>query len=181
MEIDLADLFSDGATVLEVYLCNQGGQSSGGSSGDGGLDVCVGHVKPFDIRVHSALSLREYYYKDISCSYDKSNDSQKVTRKTLIKDFQVGNLYIVALKEEQVPSYSFPVTLDMAATLDIERKTIRLNNRMHIINDIEQSVCGDDTITYHYLYLRYTHSDAVDITKIKTDINDAISRLLSFA
>lgn len=166
MEIDFADLFTDGATTLEVYLCS--------SQESHDADIRVGRSKPFDVRAHGSLSLREYYYRDIVCSYDQTNDSQRVTRRTLIKDFHVGNIYILVLKEDQVPSYTFPVTTDIATSLDIQRKTLRLNNRMHIVNDVENS-------EHHYLYIRYTHSDAVDVTRMKHDLNGAIGRLLSFA
>ena len=164
MEIDFANLFTGDATTLEVYMCPD-------SNEDATSDITVGRTKPYELRVNGTLSLREYYHRDVVCSYDQTNDSQRVTRRTLMKEYHIGNLYIAVFKESQVPAYAFPVTTDIATSLHIQRKTLRLNNRMYIVNDIEDQ-------NYHYLYVRYTHSDTVDMTKMKHDLNEAIKRLL---
>lgn len=166
MEINFDTLFVDGGTALEIYLCDTNQSNS--------VDVLVGRTQEYQVRSSNTITLKEFYYRDITCSYDTHTDAQRIMRRSLVKDYNVGNLYIAVFKEEQVPAYYFPTTMDMSTSLDIQRKTMRLNNRLSIINDTEN-------MKYHYLYLRYSHSDNVDTTKIKHDINQGISKLVSFA
>lgn len=167
MEIDFAELFVDGATCLEIYLCPD--------VSDPTCDVCVGHGSPFaKMNTANAITMQEYYYRDLVFSYDKSNDSQRVFRRTLVRDIRAGNLYLAVFREEPMPAYVFPCTTDIPYSLEIQRKTVRLGNRLHIIQDTENT-------KHNYLYVRYGHSANVDISKMKSDINCALRRISGFA
>lgn len=172
MEINFDELFKAGANTLEIYLCppGQGGENED-VIGSGPNDVYVGWNGRPMMRTGNTLTLEEFYYKDMVCSYDKATDSQRISRRILIKDFHVGNLYLALFKEEQVPAFMFPCTTDISHKCVIQRKMARINNRLFIVNDKE-----GDTI---YIYTRYTHSDNVDATKAKADINTAITRMMS--
>ena len=163
MEIDFATLFTNGASVLEIYLCPEVSVDS--------RDVAVGWPESFrpTLRYGTPVNIQEFYCKDLICSYDKSNDSQKVVRKIMTKSVIVGNLFIAAFIEDQVPAYMFPTTQDIAHIAEITRRSFRINNRMFITNDRDN--------THAYYYIKYTHSDNVDVTKMKADLHAAIQKL----
>lgn len=165
MEIDFASLFASGANSMEIYL------ASPSSTKD------VPDIKLFggnnQLKGPGVL-FREYYFKDIICIYDKTTDAQKVVRRTLIKDFHVGNLYVTAFREDHLPPFMFPCTKDLSGVVNIEKRTMRLSNRLQIVQDTEND-------EHKYMYIRYCHSDNVDMSKQKEDINDAIRRLLRYA
>jgi hypothetical protein len=170
MEIDFAKLFTDGASVLEVYLCPEAGAR------DGEGDVAVGwrgdNSVRSAVRYGTPTTLQEFYYRDLICSYDKSNDSQKVVRKVMTKSLMVGNLLIAAFIEDQVPAYMFPTTQDIAHAAEITRRSFRVNNRLYITNDRDAH--------HDYYYIKYTHNENVEVTKMKADLNTAIQKLGSF-
>jgi hypothetical protein len=168
MEIDFAELFADGGTCLEIYLCTDVSDPTLSN------DIRVGHDNPFaKMNAANTTSMQEYYYRDLVFSYDKSNDSQRVLRRTLVRDVRAGNLYLAVFREEPMPAYVFPCTTDIPYILKIQRKTVRLGNRLHIIQDTENN-------KHNYLYVRYNHSDNVDISKMKSDINSALCRISGF-
>lgn len=174
MEVDFDSLFADGANLLEIYLCPSAEASSTSSNS---TDVVVGWPKPFTIRSGNVMKFRDYSFRDLTCSYDKSNDAQKVTRRVVTKDVQVANLYIIVSKEEQVPAYMFPTTTDIDYVAETTRKSMRINNRLYLVSESESG----DNINGHYLYLKYNHSQNVDMTKVKEDINCALKVLLQHA
>lgn len=171
MEINFDSLFDEGGNILEVYLC--AGPSHGNKS-----DMSVGLANSAQLRVGNTVTLREYYYKDMQFSYDRSNDAQRLTRRILTKDIQAGGIYLAVFKEEQMPPFMFPVTTQVAYECDIKRKSMRLNNRLFMISDTEATNDHDDA---HYLYLRYTHASNVDMSKVKADINAALQQLIRYA
>jgi hypothetical protein len=166
MEIDFAEFFNLGGNTLEVYLCP--------SFAEGPLiDIPVGWPTGFQEFANlRGMQFHEFCYNDVVCSYDKSNDSQKVYKKTMVRDMHVGNLYIAVFLEEQVPSFMFPTSLDMSREITLLRKNVRLNNRLFIMHDTDA--------THNYLYLKYNHSDTVDMVKVKNDLNAGIQRLMSY-
>lgn len=166
MQINFDELFVDGATTLEIYRRPPAHQTGTEA------DVDVGWTRPFDLKGGSVntVTLDELYYKDLTCAYDKATDSQKVYRRILCKDFIVNDLYVAVFREELVPAYMFPCSLDIPFKTQLTRKTIRINNRMYLTVDSEDE--------YHYCYVRYTHADHVDSVKMKMDLNDALSRLM---
>ena len=170
MEIDFSTLFTDGASTLEIYLCPE---DSSRPSGEDGGDVSVGWPAKTqtNLRYGATVNAQEFYYKDLVCTYDKSNDSQRVVRRVMTKNMIIGNLYMAVFIEDIVPAYMFPTTRDIAHTTDVARRSARINNRLFITNDRDSS--------YDYFYIKYVHSDNVDVTKMKTDLNAAIQKLCS--
>lgn len=170
MEINFDDLFGQGGTTLEIYICPKDHQQQHQQ-----LDIedieAGWPSSAYNLMKGTVMNLEEIYYKDLICTYDKSTDTQKVTRKIVHKEICVGNLYIIVYKEDQVPAYMFPCTTDIPHMSSLTRSSNRINNRMYIVNDVE----GD----YSYMYTKYNHSANVDVIKMKQDLNAAISRLLN--
>jgi hypothetical protein len=167
MEIDFDTLFTDGSTTLEIYLCPTYAHQNN--------DVNVGWTKPIQakLRFGTGSNIEEFHHKDLVCSYDTSNDSQKVVRKVVTKDYMFSNIYIVVYTEDQMPAFYFPMTRDISNKTEIQRRSFRVNNRMYITHDHE----GEND----YYYIKYTHSLNVDMTKMKEDLNDALQKLTLIA
>ena len=167
MEVDFDKLFVSGANTLEIYVC----PSLPGPISEA-RDVVVGWSGAAVPQLKSSVTLlEEFNYRDLVCAYDKATDSQKVTQRVMVSDFTVGNLYMSVYREGQVPPYTFPCTTDISYKATIQRKALRVNNRMFITLDND----GENT----YLYLRYNHSDNVDSSKIKADLNAAIGQMVA--
>ena len=173
MEIDFSTLFTNGDSSLEIYLCPMTMQTDTKLADYEDVDVGWTVQAPAhqNMRYGATANLQDFYYKDLVCTYDKSNDSQKVVRKILTQNARIGNLFMAVFKEDQVPAYMFPTTQDIAHTTAITRKSARINNRLFIIHDKDA--------THNYYYLKYQHSDNVDVTKMKSDLNSAIEKLYS--
>lgn len=165
-EIDFEHLFVSGANTLEIYACP--GVIGSGSTDDVVVGWRSGAVPTFKGLV---TDLEEFNYRDLVCSYEKASDSQKVTQRVLVRDMIVGNLYISVYREGQVPPYTFPCTTDISHKSNIQRKSLRVNNRLFITLDSD----GANT----YLYTRYNHSENVDSIKAKVDLNIAIAKMLA--
>jgi len=163
MEIDFETLFTDNASTLEIYLC---------PVNSGGSDVQVGWPAShhWNLRFTAPTTYTEFRINDIVCSYEGTNDAQKVTRRVMTKHFRAANLFIATFVEEQIPAFAFPVTKDLQSVVEVTRKIMRVNNRMHIVCDIENT-------QVQYLYIKYNHNTNVDVAKIKGDLNVALQKL----
>lgn len=174
MEINFEHLFGSGGNTLEIYACppSTSGASASGLGLGPGPDVIVGWTGAEVPQLKGTVTtLEDFYYRDMVCTYDKATDSQKVTQRILVSDMVVGNIYMSVYREGQVPAYTFPCTTDISHKAIIQRKSMRVNNRLFITLDND----GDHT----YLYTRYNHSDNVDSTKAKADLNMAITKMLA--
>jgi hypothetical protein len=113
----------------------------------------------------------DYHHRDLCYSYDRSNDSQRVTRKKFKKDVRLKQWYAVAYDEEVHPSHRFPCVEEIAQIVRTKRSQVRLNNRMYLVHDINVESKEE------YLYIRYNHSTQVDLKKIQFDLIK-ISRIM---
>lgn len=113
--------------------------------------------------------LYEYHHRDMTYSYDQSNDSQRVFRKTLQKEAFHNNVYGACFDEDVQPSHRFPSTQEIVKEGEVTRSSMRINNRMFLYHDVEDS--------YHYIYVRYQHAPNVDIKKMQEDLERIMGRL----
>jgi hypothetical protein len=78
------------------------------------------------------------------------------------------------MKEETLPSHMFPCTNEISHKTTTQRMSYRINNRTFLCHD---KVSEKDTEN-EYLYIRYNHSQQVDLKKIQADIENSIRSLL---
>lgn len=117
----------------------------------------------------SAVALYEYHHRDIVCSYDASNDAQKVIRKIHLAERCEANLFAMSYVEEVLPSHMFPCTRDISKEGKVLRYIYRINNRMCIVLDEEDG--------WSYVYVKYQHAPNVDVRKMQEDFDKAIRKL----
>jgi hypothetical protein len=134
--------------------------------------------------------LKNYYHKDYQYSYDLSTDAQKVTKRFHLEDWNPhARIYVVSYNENVLTSHMFPTTSDITHVNIIERTTYRINNRLFIYNDkvygeTESSNLNDlddfnEMIYNEYIYLRYNHSQQVDLKQIQLDIERVVRQLIT--
>ena len=119
----------------------------------------------------------EYYYKDMIYTYDLSNDAQKVFRKTVLQDYtspRNNKMYCVSYNEETLPIHRFPSTNEIINKEEITRTTYRINNRIFVYHDKYESK------NIEYIYIKYNHSENIDIKKMQEDIEKTIKIILKY-
>ena len=168
---------------IETYICKSITPSNhdGSYSKDGGLYVGCQQLQKCKIHGFGsgfASTLTTYHYRDMCYTYDMANDGQKVTRRILYDD-NIANtglhsLVTVCMKEETLPSHMFPCTNEISHKTTTQRMSYRINNRTFLCHD---KVSEKDTEN-EYLYIRYNHSQQVDLKKIQADIENSIRSLL---
>lgn len=109
-------------------------------------------------------TLTEYYHRDLCYTYDKSNDAQRVTRKIACSENTHRRWYAMSWLEETLPSHRFPSTTEIVHQEVIQRTSYRVHHRIFFIHDIDAS-------NFHYYYIRYQHSEHVDMKKIQADVS----------
>jgi hypothetical protein len=167
--IDLSAIMKEGCNVVDVYVC----------------PVVSDHRDKYDVHVAwsaeqklgnglgkgSTQELKEYYHSDMVYVYDHANDGQKVLRRLARHEVSYQNMYAISFMEEVLPSHRFPCTKDIMHEEDVTRTMFRINNRMYFVHDV-------DTKGHHYYYVRYQHSDNVDIKKMQSDLDRVCSYLM---
>jgi len=119
--------------------------------------------------------LTNYYFKDIVYTYDMTNDGQRVTKRTFVKDEKhTQGLYVLCLDEDTLPSHRFPCVRDLSHKNTITRRSYRINNRVYLNHDI---VHEDESVT-DALYFKYNHAPKVDVKQIQNDIDRALCVLM---
>jgi len=183
MHIDLESFTNDNESlnVVQVYL------SSGETEVLGDIvDIRVAEEKALSIAdamkarfgkayVHKYLTL---HYQNMQYVYDLDNDGQKTIKTTLLKeDLQDhGAWYFQGLHEETIPSHLFPCTQSLEEESTIDAEHYRVNNRMYVVHEkVAWKGCPGDT--YHSFYVKYNHSQNVELSKMQHDINRAIRML----
>jgi len=166
LEMELSNYVSDDANTIEIYICP--GQISHTSQ-----EVQVGWKKPFkwiqNMGQGQKSKMREYHHRDMTYSYEVESDLQRVVRRTFVKDGSVKQMYIVAIKEDVLPTHRFPCTNDIVHENDIERVVYRVNNRMFVYHDKEG--------VWEYVYVRYQHAANVDMKQMQSDLQRTLKRL----
>ena len=116
----------------------------------------------------------EYYQKNLICIYDIKTDGQKIIKKEFKSDFFHANqkIYIVAFNEQSLSSFAFSCADSNTISCSIVKKTYKINNRIYIHHDFNK------TLNIHTYYLKYVHSDNIDLVNMQIDLNNAIQRLM---
>ena len=111
--------------------------------------------------------ITEFHTQDMIYSYDKMNDAQRVTRRKchITRDTHAHNKF--GLYEDVLPTHLFPCTDEILHKTTIQRTVYRVNNRMFIYVDIEIEPDCENT----YVYIRYNHTDNIDLVKMELDLN----------
>jgi hypothetical protein len=155
--MEFETLLSENTNVVEIYICPTTVVF------DGKFTVQVGWHEPIvlgtGIGSPTVQEIKEYYHRDLVYTYDIANDGQRAFRRLVQNERASGNMCFM---EETIPSHRFPCTKDIAHETTIVRRSYRVNNRMFFIHD-------RDPEQNNYYYLRYQHSDNVDIKKMNLD------------
>lgn len=161
--------------VVEIYMCPDRVNetlntiNAGWKTVPNSFQKIAGNATSQTMNNQHPLKLYEYHHRDLCCSYDKTNDTQKIIKKTLMKEAYAGNFYGSCFIEEILPSHRFPCTQEITKEGNVERSSLRINNRMFICHDVE-----DD---YHYIYIRYQHAANVDMKKMQEDLDKTLHKL----
>uniref|UniRef100_A0A6C0KWD5 Uncharacterized protein n=1 Tax=viral metagenome TaxID=1070528 RepID=A0A6C0KWD5_9ZZZZ len=109
-----------------------------------------------------------FHNRNLVYLYDTTNDSQKIIKEKFIKDNNtINNLYIIGYHKEILPTHAFPCTDDIVHTEELETYIYRINNRMFIYLEIENNI--------QYIYIKYNHSNNIDLTKMQHDLSRTLS------
>ena len=167
----LEHLVSDDVNCVEIYVGTGVGAAStcktvvqvAASSCPNLAGFGAGHTSRY----------KDYYFGDMSYSYDLSNDGQRITSRKLVNDVTPApKLYVMCFKETTLPSHRFPCTRNLSHTSETLRTTYRINNRMFINHD------RTDSEAKGYVYIRYNHSTQVDLAKMQNDLDRVINLLM---
>jgi len=158
-------MLTDNTNVVEVYLCPHDVHDKS--------NIKVGWKQPLGISTMFGngvkQELKEYHHRDMTYVYDLANDGQRAMRRLGQKDVCNGNMYAISFMEETIPTHRFPSTKEIVHEEVIVRTSFRINNRMHVVHDNIENV--------HHYFIRYQHSDNVDIKKMVHDFNRALGML----
>jgi len=193
MKLDIAAIInkqSNNVNCIEIYICR---------SFISGENATKAIIIPVDANLTSPIlglgtgtqtKIESYWYRDMSYTYDTANDAQRVTKRSFYNDHIIQHqhgmhcMYVVVLNEDTLPSHMFPCVNEITNNNTTYRTSYRINNRMFLYHDVvgeyatgsnEKKVIN----TSEYLYLRYKHSQQVDLIKIQADIDRVIRILCS--
>lgn len=151
--------------VVEVYICPEQVHLD--------HEITVGWKSPitknFQMGQGHTSRFHDYFHRDLTYSYDRENDAQRVVRRSIRHEAVEKNLYIACYEEEMLPSHRFPCTDEIAHECDITRTSYRINNRMYLYHDKEDG--------YEYMYVRYQHAPNVDIKQMQFDLQRILRKL----
>lgn len=163
--MNLDNVLTESCNHVEIYVCPNLVRDES--------EIDVGHKT--QLQLGNVLGngtkqeLKEYYHRDMAYIYDLENDAQRVVRKLPQSMCVQGNLFAISFLEEVLSSHRFPCTNNIAHGTKITRITYRINNRMFLVHDKDE--------THHYYYIRYHHSGNVDTRKMQQDLDRVIGQL----
>lgn len=201
MKIDIAAIInkqSNNVNCIEIYICRNfiGGENATNATNATVIPVDANLTSPIlGLGTGTQSKIESYWYRDMCYTYDTANDAQRVTKRSFYNDhiIQYGMhcMYVVVLNEDTLPSHMFPCVNEITNNNTTSRTSYRINNRMFLYHDVvgeyaigtygsndgsnEKKVIN----TSEYLYLRYKHSQQVDLIKIQADIDRVIRILCS--
>ena len=120
----------------------------------------------------------EYYNDDMVDIYDQNGDMHKVLQREAISDLQdLSNMtYAVAYRQEVIPTYRFPNTYPLLATVKKHVTTHRVTNRIHVIfEEIEEGDVDQRTYTAH---VQVQNLDKVDQARLLMDVRQLMQQLV---
>lgn len=192
MKVDIASIINkQGSDVncIDIYICRN---FSGGDNATV-IPVHANLTSPIlGLGTGTQSKIESYWYRDMCYTYDIANDAQRVTRRLVHNDHIIQHgmhcLYVIVLNEETLPSHMFPCVNEITNNNTTSRTSYRINNRMFLYHDVVGEYATEPTHdsnekkvinTSEYLYLRYKHSQQVDLIKIQADIDRVIRILCS--
>jgi hypothetical protein len=181
--INLESCIVDGVNCVEVYICTvpppKKSESAKPVLAESLTTIDISWNPSFDLskilknymNFKNTTEVVEYYHRDLCYTYDRANDGQRVSRKKFKKDISNDFSYAVGYNEEILPSHLYPCVDEKTYSTRIQRNSYRVNNRMYIIHDVEL------TTKIESMYIRYNHSNQVDLKKIEIDFQRAYNTL----
>jgi hypothetical protein len=155
------EYLKNNANVLEVYFAPE----DFSKNNDEVLEIGWKDLPHFPEKVFKNrmdFECYDYVYRDITYSYDTSNDFQKVISKTPINEYISKKTYTIASFEETLPTHRFPCTTDLNNKEKLIKIHFKYNNRIFFIIEKNEN-------NLYVMYLRYNHDYNVDIDKMKED------------
>jgi hypothetical protein len=170
--VNLVECITDNVNLVEAFFCPATDLSlSKTVITCGWTSVPPIPTKLFHNCTH--YNVVEYNYRDLTCIYDISNDSQKVIQRNYIADKTVNNtVYVLAVNEETLPIHRFPNVNTLNDKTSYHKISYKFNNRIFL--NIEKDETG-----HHTLFLRYTHAHNVDMAKMSEDWNTAYNAIVT--
>ena len=172
MHINIHNLINDDINLIEIYL------SSNIKKEEHFIDISINEELANKIS-NKFKKTRElinniFYKNNLSYIYDNLNDSQVVIVRNIYNDNLIfnrkakifNNYYILALKEDKLPTHYFPCTNDIDYIAEYKIKEFRINNRISIIIKEENGI--------YMSYIQYKHNLNVDLDKIQDTIDSLI-------
>jgi hypothetical protein len=183
-QFDLSSCITDGVNCVEVYICKNKPEMTNHTDNDSAsgslssiIDVSWNTANDLTkilkgyANFKNTTEVVEFYYRHLCYTYDRANDSQRVTHKKFIKDMATDNCYAVSYDEEVLPSHMYPCVIEQSHKTQIKRSSYRVNNRTYIIHDVDMDT-REET-----MYIRYTHAPQVDLKKYEIDFQKAYHTL----
>ncbi len=164
MNFQLSRFLVDNVNHIECYLVK--------NDKIGFNDVTQEKLDLLEFPICNNVKIREYHHNNLCYSYERHNDSQKVTKRMYYIEKIINNnkFQIMAFNEEVLPVHQFSCSSELSHISNIERISYKVSNRMNIIVDKD-----DEGLSY--IYLKYHHSDNVDIKKISNDFEKCFKKL----
>lgn len=126
----------------------------------------------------SVQNLVEYCHRDIYCSYDLSNDGQRVYRRLVQGEHMAEYSYTLIMEEDVLPPHKWPCVAEITMKSEIQRHSFRVSNRMFVVVDsvslTDSKSQGDPSV---YVYIKYNHDSKVDLAKMQSDLNKTMGAL----
>ena len=125
-------------------------------------------LKAFSRYPQQSMDLKEYHYRDLVYSFDLSSDQQKLVCRRLKNEATTPTRYTIGIFEDVLPSHRYPCSTETTHDSVVSKTSYKINNRIQLIHDVIDG-------TSHVLYIRYQHSPNVDMTKMQSDFDRAVS------
>ena len=177
--LDLASYLSDSTSVVEVHWLPIRLTDSEAKKSHDWISVEWDPSKMPVLTIPSSTQeFVEYTHRDITYTYDMSNDGQRAFRRHFITDALQERMYLVAMDEETLPIHSFPCVDEIQDRSRIVRVGYRLSNRMWIYHDkVWQGNTNQEQAPIHTWCIRYNHAARVDVKRAGTDFFRALNLL----
>lgn len=174
--INIENLINNNTNLIEIYLYDKKNINNDFYINLNISDNIINKVKSI-YNNSNKNNFKYYYYNNLIYIYDLSNDSQVVYYKKFNGDININtknnmtNLYICSYHEQKNPTYIFPCTNNINNISDVNITEFKINNRISInIKDENNNIS---------LYIKYTHSNNVDIDKVNNTINNIYKNIIS--
>ena len=165
--MNINELITDNTNIIEIYLKNN-------KIVDNKIDITLEKNKIEKIlnkyKFKQEVGYSQYNKKNLLLLYDMSNDSQIVFEKNLENYKEYDNYIIFTYDEKKLPPYLFGCDNNIDNECKYKIKEYKINNRISIINKIENNK--------NSIFIIYKHDKHVDLEKNENIINDIIKNII---